>query len=63
MTFEARRALALALLNKGEGLSVKAAQFCGQATVSPLPLTDRQESWLIDLAEKAGLHDMLLEAE
>ena len=59
MTFEARRALALALLNKGEGLSVRAPQFCGQTTASPIELTGRQQGWLVNLAVRAGLTHML----
>lgn len=58
MTFPERRALALALLNKGEGLTRKAGQFLGQIAVDPFALTDKQSDWLLALAERAGLSDM-----
>lgn len=62
MTFEARRALALALLNRGEGLTRKAGQFLGQIAVDPFALTDKQSDWLSALADRAGLSEMM-EAE
>lgn len=59
MTFEARRALALALLNHGEGLTRKAGQFLGQIAVDPFALTDKQFDWLSALAVRAGLSRMM----
>ena len=55
-------ALALALLNRGEGLTRRSGQFLGQIAVDPFALTDKQFDWLSALAERAGLSDMM-EAE
>ncbi|MXO74855.1 hypothetical protein GRI40_06425 [Altererythrobacter aerius] len=59
MTFPERRALALALLTKGEGLTRKAGQFLGQIAVDPFDLTDKQQDWLLALSERAGLSQMM----
>lgn len=54
--FETRRRVALELLtHHHERLSHKASQFCGQCACSPLPLSEAQETWLLQLADKAGL--------
>lgn len=59
MDFPARRALALKLLNEGEGLTRKAGQFLGQVAVCAAPLTDKQLNWLADLADRNGLSEMM----
>lgn len=53
--FPARRRLALDILEHGDRLTRKAGQFLGQCAVDPLPLSDKQEDWLLALAERAGL--------
>lgn len=55
MTFDDRRALALAILNKGEGLTRKSGQFLGQLCADGFPLTDKQHDWLVKLTERAGI--------
>lgn len=54
MTFDERRTLALHILEHGDRLTRKAGQFLGQCVVDPLPLSDKQEDWLLALAERAG---------
>ncbi|RVQ65735.1 hypothetical protein EKN06_12430 [Croceicoccus ponticola] len=54
-TFEKRRAVALTILDTGEGLTRKAGSFLGQCVVDPTPLTPKQADWLATLAERAGL--------
>lgn len=59
MTEQAKlRALALALLANGEGITVRSGSFLGQL-VAPdhYPLTPKQHSWLGKLAEKGGMSD------
>lgn len=55
--FTAHRDAALALLNKGEGLSPRAGSFLGQIAVDPTPLTERQGSWLGKLLSSNSLPD------
>jgi hypothetical protein len=50
-----RRALALAILTTGEGLSRQAGSFLGQVVTDSTPLTEKQQSWFGKLAERAGL--------
>lgn len=59
MTFEQRRALALALLNKSEGLNRRSGQFLGQVAVCAEPLSEKQFDWLEGLAKRAGLSGMM----
>lgn len=59
MDFPARRALALALLNKGEGLNRRSGQFLGQVAVCLEPLSEKQFDWLQGLAKRAGLSEMM----
>ena len=51
--------LAFRLLEKhrsGEATLTRAAgSFCGELITDPRPLSDKQQSWLLKLAEKAGL--------
>ena len=53
--FPDHRAAALALLNGTSRLSRKAGQFLGQLAVDPAPMSERQESWLATLLDRAGL--------
>ena len=55
MTFEAQRKVALAILSSECSLSRKAGSFLGQCVVDESPLTDKQETWFLQLAEKAGV--------
>lgn len=55
MTFDDRRALALAILTKGTGLTTRSAQFAGQLCVPHPPLTDKQETWFWQIVERAGV--------
>jgi hypothetical protein len=55
MNFDEQRRDALAILNHAEWLTRKAGSFLGQCAVDETPLTDRQETWFEQLAERAGL--------
>lgn len=59
MTFPERRALALALLTSGEGISRRGGSFLGQLVVDDGPLTPKQFDWLRSLAERADLSHMM----
>lgn len=52
MKFPQRRELALAILNRGEGITPKAAAFLGQCTIDQNPLTERQQAWFEKLVER-----------
>jgi hypothetical protein len=54
--FQKRRAVALAILTKGDKLTRKAGQFLGQCAVDASPLSERQEEWFGQLAERAGVN-------
>ena len=54
-TFEQRRALALAILTKGERLTRKSGSFLGQLIVDPTPMTTAQQDWFSVLVERAGI--------
>lgn len=49
------RQTALALLNSGARLSVKAGSFLGGIVADPRPLTEAQATWLDQLVDRAGL--------
>lgn len=52
------RALALALLQNGEGITRKSGQFLGQLCAPDhYPLTPKQSSWLGNLADKGGMSE------
>lgn len=51
------RALALALLNKGEGINRRSGQFLGQLVGEPYPLSPKQYDWLGKLSERAGMSE------
>lgn len=52
------RALALALLNNGDGINRRSGQFLGQLCAPDhYPLTPKQSDWLGKLAERAGMSD------
>lgn len=54
--FLTRRLLALELLSHHhEHQTRKSSQFLGQVACDALPLTPRQEEWLGQLADRAGL--------
>jgi hypothetical protein len=53
--FDDKRDAALALLNHGGRLTLKAGSFLGQIAVDPTPLTDAQRSWISTLLERADL--------
>ncbi|MEO6151859.1 MAG: hypothetical protein ABIT09_01200 [Croceibacterium sp.] len=53
--FNSRRALALALLNNGDGLNRRSGQFLGGIAFDPTPLTPNQQIWFEALIERAGL--------
>lgn len=55
MTFETRRAAALAILSGQSRLTRKAGSFLGQLVVDPLPMTDAQSEWFLTLAQRAGV--------
>lgn len=46
---------ALALLASGVKLSRKEGGFLGQIAVDPRPLSEKQDHWLAQLLERAGL--------
>lgn len=50
--FTSHRDAALALLNRGEGLSRQAGSFLGQLAVDPTPVSDKQGAWLGKLLER-----------
>lgn len=54
---EKLRALALALLNQGEGLNRRSGQFLGQLVAEPYPLSPKQWDWLSKLAERGGMSE------
>lgn len=54
-SFGLRRKLALDILQGEVRLSRKAGSFLGQCVVDDTPLTDKQETWLGQLAERAGI--------
>ena len=54
---EKLRALALALLNKGEGINRRSGQFLGQLVGEPYALSPKQRDWLGKLSERAGFSD------
>ena len=52
------RALALALLTNGQGITRKSGQFLGQLCAPDhYPLTPRQHQWLGQLADKGGMSE------
>jgi len=53
--FEARKRVALELLQHSENLTRKAGSFLGQITVDPTPMTHAQAEWFTTLAERAGV--------
>lgn len=55
ISFERRRELALAILTKGERLTRKAGSLCGQLIADPTPMSEAQERWFWQLADRAGL--------
>ena len=59
MTEQAKfRALALALLGKGDGINRRSGQFLGQLCAPDhYPLTPKQYDWLGKLAERGGMSD------
>ncbi len=54
---EKLQTLALALLNKGEGINRRSGQFLGQLVGEPYPLSPKQYGWLGKLSERAGMSD------
>lgn len=58
------RALALALLIKGEGIGRRSGGFIGQLCAPDhYPLTPKQHEWLGKLAERAGLSEQFAEID
>jgi len=55
LSFEQRRVLALAILNKGERLTRRSGSFLGQLVVDPTPMSEAQSDWFSVLVERAGL--------
>lgn len=55
MDFAQQRAAALEILAKSERLTRKAGSFCGQCAVDPMPLSEAQMTWFLQLAERAGV--------
>lgn len=53
MTPDDIRKTALAILSADIPLSRNAGAFCGQLVATGQALTDRQEEWLLQLAERA----------
>lgn len=53
--FTDARPAALALLNGGDRLTRAAGSFLGQLVADPTPLSEKQESWLATLLDRAGL--------
>lgn len=50
-----RTELSLAILTRGDRVSRRAGSFLGQLIVDPTPMTDAQQRWFLQLAERAGL--------
>lgn len=55
MTPEYIRKTALAILASGTRLSCNSGSFLGQCVATGAPLTERQETWFLQLAEKADV--------
>lgn len=55
MTRENIQKIALAILSSGARLSANAGSFLGQCVATGAPLTDRQEEWLCQLAERGNV--------
>ena len=55
MTLEEQKRVALAILNAGGKLTRKSGSFLGQCFAAPEELTDRQDEWFRQLAERAGV--------
>lgn len=55
MNFEQQRRNALAILSSDTKISRRGGSFLGQCAVDATPLTERQETWFQQLAQKAGL--------
>lgn len=55
MNFETRRAMALAILTKGERLTRRSGSFLGQLVADPTPMSPAQVDWFHQLAERAGV--------
>lgn len=53
--FDTRRRLALEILTHSDRLTRKAGSFLGQCVADRTPLSDRQQEWLEQLADRAGL--------
>ncbi|OAO02572.1 hypothetical protein A8B75_11565 [Sphingomonadales bacterium EhC05] len=56
MTFESRRETALKILSTSETLTRKAGSFLGQCVADECPLSDRQQEWFNQLADRAGVN-------
>lgn len=55
MTPDTIRKTALAILSSDTKLSRNAGAFCGQCVATGAPLTEKQEEWFLQLANKAGV--------
>ncbi len=55
MDYATRRAAALEILTTSETLTRKAGSFLGQCVADECPLSERQETWLGQLASRAGV--------
>jgi hypothetical protein len=53
--FDLRRQQALEILARSERLTRKAGSFLGQCVADATPLSEAQETWFAQLAERAGV--------
>lgn len=55
MNFDTQRKAALAILSSDCRLTRASGSFLGQCAVDPTPLSDKQETWFFQLADKASV--------
>ena len=55
ISHDRRAELSLAILTANDRLTRKAGSFLGQLIVDPAPMTEAQQRWFLQLAERAGL--------